>query len=138
MSGQEIRATGMPNWTEENRNTLEAMWRAGQTSSSIAKELDTTRSAIMGKVRRMGLTGMQPKKPADEKKPPRPMRLEPVVVDAHRPRPLIELRRTACRYPVTPDNQPPGDHLFCARRAQENSPYCPEHHRLCYSQRARS
>jgi len=45
----------MPDWTEHRTERLKQLWASGSTSTEIAKKLRTTRSAILGKVKRLGL-----------------------------------------------------------------------------------
>lgn len=44
-------------WTEEENREVETLWRAGYTSGQIAKRMNRTRGAIMGKVHRLGMLG---------------------------------------------------------------------------------
>lgn len=41
---------------------------------------------------------------------------------------LVDLREWNCRYPVT--EAPP--HLFCGGPCRAGSPYCEQHHAICY------
>lgn len=42
-------------FTDRDVSTLTAMWKAGYSGSQIAEQLGRTRSAILGKVFRLGL-----------------------------------------------------------------------------------
>ena len=44
-------------WSEEDIAQLTEMWTSGHTSPQIARKMKRTRSAIMGKVHRLGLSG---------------------------------------------------------------------------------
>lgn len=44
-------------WTEERTQTAIEHWREGQPASLIALDLRTTRSAVLGKLRRLGEVG---------------------------------------------------------------------------------
>lgn len=44
-------------WTEENTETLRAMWGGGHSGSEIGNRLGITRSAVIGKAHRLGLAG---------------------------------------------------------------------------------
>lgn len=41
-------------WTDERTEAAQAMWAGGKTAAEIAKALDITRNAVIGKVHRMG------------------------------------------------------------------------------------
>lgn len=41
-------------WNDENTAMAAAMWREGHSGSAIAKELGVSRSAVMGRLSRMG------------------------------------------------------------------------------------
>lgn len=47
-------------WTRKDTAELERLWRANVTGSDIALRLGRTRSAVLGKLHRMGLLGMEP------------------------------------------------------------------------------
>jgi hypothetical protein len=50
------------------------------------------------------------------------------------PKPIYMLRRSQCRFPVTPDEAP--SHLFCAEPVErEGVVYCAEHAAICYDRR---
>ena len=53
-------------WTEDRVARLKTLWREGRTAEQIAAELQNglTRSAVLGKVRRMGLSAGRPARPA--------------------------------------------------------------------------
>lgn len=135
-------------WTQENTLLLIKLWgEKVLTGQQIADQLKTTRSAVLGKVRRMKL----PYRTEEEKKPrhnkAEPVRkfkksnlpIEPkapgasrrkkriehhIVDDPSKNVTLMQLKEKSCRYPL--DN-----HMFCGQVAQENSSYCPGHHSLC-------
>ena len=64
-------------WTDDRIGRLKTLWLAGQTAEQIALDLANgiTRSAVLGKVHRMGLSagrpGRPPKRPGTGPKPPR-------------------------------------------------------------------
>lgn len=64
-------------WTDDRIGRLKKLWLEGQTAEQIARDLANgiTRSAVLGKVHRMGLSagrsGRPPKRPAVGPKPPR-------------------------------------------------------------------
>ena len=47
-------------WTEEKINHLTTLWKAGHSASEISRRLDVvSRCAVIGKLRRIGLLGIQ-------------------------------------------------------------------------------
>ena len=134
-------------WPRERCEYLAALWRAGYSFSQAAKAIneafgvELTRSAVAGKVERMGLHAKnrvthqppQPRavraqrslsaaasKPARE--PPRP-RLKPRMID------ILELTKYTCRYPY--GDTPP--YLYCGCPPLKGSPYCVHHTSLCWN-----
>lgn len=49
----------MSEWTPERTGPLVALWNEGKSGSQIANYLGTTRNAVIGKLHRMGLTGIK-------------------------------------------------------------------------------
>nr|WP_315052710.1 GcrA family cell cycle regulator [uncultured Brevundimonas sp.] len=58
-------------WTTDRVNRLKTLWHEGRTAEQIAAELQSgiTRSAVLGKVYRMGLSVDRPKRPGVRKPP---------------------------------------------------------------------
>lgn len=49
----------MSGWTEDRTNTLKKLWKDGLSASQIAKQLGgVTRNGVIGKVHRLGLSGV--------------------------------------------------------------------------------
>lgn len=140
-------------WTEERISTLKKLWLDGLSASQVARQLGgVTRSAVIGKVHRLGLTGRvapsQPARPAF--KAPRPprrtatarsretRRVVPAEPEAepHMPREeepgaatLLTLGAHMCKWPI---GDPESDGFtFCGRRSSDG-PYCSEHARVAY------
>ena len=66
IEGETTRRRRLPkpvSWTPERLSTLERLWRDGQTGGEIAKVLGVTRNAVMGRIHRLGLTGLGGKTP---------------------------------------------------------------------------
>lgn len=49
-------------WTRKEVAELERLWRANVPSHDIAARLERTRSAVLGKLHREGLLGMEPQR----------------------------------------------------------------------------
>lgn len=55
-----LEATNKPwsyksSWTDDRLDTLVRMWRENKSGGQIARKLGTTRSAVLGKINRLGL-----------------------------------------------------------------------------------
>ena len=102
-------------WTDDRIGRLKTLWLAGQTAEQIARDLANgiTRSAVLGKVHRMGLSagrpGRPPKRPGTGPKPPRlaptgslaarPIDARPVAATEHGLVTVLSVRRCQCRWP---------------------------------------
>ena len=102
-------------WTDDRIGRLKTLWLAGQTAEQIALDLANgiTRSAVLGKVHRMGLSaghpGRPPKRPGTGPKPPRlaptgslaarPIDARPVAATEHGLVTVLSVRRCQCRWP---------------------------------------
>lgn len=140
-------------WTDERVTTLRKLWAEGLSASQVAKQMGgLTRSAVCGKVHRLGLVGRghQPSsadvvkrictrrttkphaRPRAKESFPAPTPLPPPDVLGAVDPTLTTLRLNAftCRYPIGD----PQDSAFtyCGRTCDEESPYCRDHKRLCY------
>lgn len=120
-------------WTEERVDTLKRMWDAGKSQAEIADAIGCpSRSAIGGKIHRLGISRQVERKP----KPPRPERqrgrpartylpqcdAEPFESRAVLPEGRLtfaELTNAVCHFPV---GAPP--YLFCGEPAVAASSYC--------------
>lgn len=121
-------------WTPERMKLLARLWKAGLSSNEIAKRFELSRAAVMGKVNRMNMMGIdrdatlkQKKQQAKKKKPERVRKRHPVI--------LIHLKPDGCKFAVTPDTV--RLHWFCNEPSEEGSPYCRRHHAKCYGRPAR-
>ena len=128
-------------WTPELVETLRKLWLGGLSSAEIAKQLGVTRSAVLGKVYRLGLLGEAPRREAvyRSSKPPKarpapalppPLPVPPSTLADSLSVPILALERRSCRWPT-------GD-AFCGRqqalRADGHGyhPYCSAHAALAF------
>lgn len=119
-------------WNDEKVQKLRQLWADGFSGSEIAKKLKTTRSAILGKARRLQLSNRVlgakkksgPKNIAVVKKEPEPKR-QAYFFDA-----LMALKDGLCHYPIGHVDKP--EFRFCLAPALAHKPYCSEHYGLCY------
>jgi GcrA cell cycle regulator len=137
-------------WPPERNELLAQLWNTKKYSASqIAHELGVTRSAVIGRARRMGLdhrtTGKAPapfpriKHDRPRKRRKRLMSLEPVIdpivppareVPTGKPVPFFDLRPQHCRWPLWDDAHPAL--LFCGALKNGWSSYCDRHARKAF------
>jgi GcrA cell cycle regulator len=101
-------------WTEDRIDRLKTLWLEGRSAAQIAGDLDhgITRSAVLGKVHRLGLSAGRPgRRPSAVPRPssPRAHRAQPaaaapvVAEPASAPErgqaTLLSVRRCECRWP---------------------------------------
>lgn len=135
-------------WTDARNATLTTLWARGDSASQIADEMGgITRSAVIGKVHRMGLPGRAERSNRNQiRRRPRQAnanivrrimaRQRPDVgqlpTPAEAPTPLnctlVELAPNACHWPVN-DGEP---YRFCGHPAVNGFAYCGWHARIAY------
>lgn len=134
----------MGKWTEKDDHTLRNLWGGRYSASEIGLELGRSRSAILGRVFRLGMsdkkraTAQQQKHRIEAKR--RPARTVPPITSSKplvrakikAPAPLnlllCDLEPGQCRWPVnTPKNG--GEYLFCGHPKHKTSSYCEAHYR---------
>lgn len=148
-----VRPNNTP-WTLERTDRLIAMTKAGCSGSTIAAKLGVTRSAVIGKVHRLGMqlgncrntkghisTGIRQKPVLTpfNKYRKRKAKSKPEFSKAPIPLPNVddiprktfaELSENDCRFPVN-DPKLPG-FGFCALPRIPGSAYCSGHHARCW------
>ncbi len=138
-------ATTGPGWTDERLESLKKLWFEGVSATLIAKQLGAgiTRSAVLGKVHRLKLSGREaasaPRlKVAKPGRPPRPTtvsmprRIEPVPFVCAHEEPgsatILTLGAHMCKWPI---GDPASDEFtYCGRRTDKS--YCTEHARVAF------
>ncbi len=145
------RFIDMNEWTPERVERLKELWAAGLTGGQVAKEMNITRNAAIGKVSRLrlaarkdpfktrisrprihdvgdpGLKYLRRVKRLKPAKTPPPMPPDPLNV------PLIDLVSRHCRYIVGKDET--GQALYCGHDKEINF-YCSYHADKCYNREA--
>jgi GcrA cell cycle regulator len=143
-------------WTDERIASLKTMWLAGMSASQIARSLGgVSRSAVIGKVHRIGIAGREaPSRPRSvvgfrpkrvrrvngggqpRKNSPTPERLPtpPPFVETTATATILNLSEHSCRWPI-------GDPAalefgFCGRRRAGRGSYCQLHAEASFRQRA--
>lgn len=141
-----------PKWTDAEVDELKRLGAIGLSGGQIASEMGKTRSAILGKVYRLGLSmgKLSPVQTPEERRaarneyqrqyskehkrvrPPAVKKLPPAVPVPVKTGPLniplLKLKPRQCRQPYG-DNPP---FVFCGQRTAAHMSYCAEHARLNY------
>lgn len=136
-------------WTEERVARLKTLWREGRTAEQIAAELQNgiTRSAVLGKVHRLGLSTGRPRTAVPRRAPPKgsprpggaaPARCTLRPTPPAGPRPAVDLpsggfsiltvRRGQCRWPY---GDPETGLSFCGRPVARGA-FCAGHAAVGY------
>lgn len=147
-----------PTWTPDRIAQLKRLFDEGLTCSQIAREIDVTRNAVIGKLSRLGLN--RPKNDNGYRRPSTPRsvparqtqvrllrqmhaEMEAAELGASavneplseaRRCSLLELNSESCRWPLGR----PGTHdfAFCGNAPVGGLPYCPGHARMAYRRSA--
>ncbi|AQR60580.1 hypothetical protein BZG35_02125 [Brevundimonas sp. LM2] len=132
-------------WTDDRIGRLTTLWLEGQTAEQIARDLANgiTRSAVLGKVHRMGLSagrsGRPPKRPEAGPKPSRlaptrsladrPIDARPVVATEHGLATVLSVRRCQCRWPFGEPGA--ADFSLCGQPVTRGA-FCASHAAVAY------
>ena len=147
-------------WNDERIERLKTLWADGWSAAQIANDLgDVSRSGVLGKVHRLGLSSRTklnrrplpaPARVAPDFKSGLPLSaarlratafpryFEPAAPYTQLPLPLIppaerksilDLEDNDCRFPCSGDAKP---HMFCGREKVKGAPYCEPHMRIAY------
>lgn len=130
-------------WTPEQTKALVRMWNVDELSmGEIAILMDTTRSRVAGRLRRIGLMGNRGGKyrltnPASVR--PEPPSLPAVAcediefdLDLHKD--LFGLTDATCKWPHGEPGHP--DFYFCGTKPIAGKPYCVAHCKVAYRMEA--
>jgi GcrA cell cycle regulator len=144
-------------WTSERVALLRSYFDAGLSCSQIAREIGTTRNAVIGKMHRLGLSrpkdAFADRLEARNAARPKAVRRKPWRLSIHAQREmlmatypgraaeetavesahkcsLLELSQAQCRWPISE----PGaeDFAFCGNKSVDGLSYCVGHARLAY------
>jgi GcrA cell cycle regulator len=136
-------------WTQDKIDALKEHWGSGMAAGQIGSIIGASRSAVLGKVRRLKLPGHGPQRVspgrqhgnkgqpkanaivarAARRKPSAPPASEPLdmedgpYTDVTHLLGIMDLDRGDCRWPVSGEGSAT---LFCGAKAH-HGPYCPEH-----------
>jgi GcrA cell cycle regulator len=148
-------------WTEERVELLRKLWIENCSASRIAAELGgVSRSAVIGKIHRLGLSGRdqpisspkrqcKPRPTRSERRPWRPasignaaLKAEPEMLGMPEAQPLPcvvpiskrltveKLTERTCKWPIGDPREE--DFHFCGHASLKDPPYCVYHARLAY------
>jgi GcrA cell cycle regulator len=129
-------------WNEERTATLRKLWLEGMSASQVARQLGgVSRSAVIGKVHRMGITvrdiptrqrstsvrTLPRARVVREAAPLRPALRLIEIAEMVPTAKLLGLEIHSCRWPIgNPDSH---DFGFCGREKTARASYCDEHAR---------
>lgn len=154
-------------WNPETEARLFELWKAGHPGSVIANIMRApSRSAVIGKLHRLGYTATHPEAPERVKKiaaQPKTRQHggvrwlkvgrkdKPVTIRAGmmanaavfpiqmNPTRLLDLTANQCRFPIDDINTPgTAETLFCGAHQRDGSSYCEHHHARCMTPYKRS
>lgn len=146
-------------WTQDRVEELKSLWKDGLSASAIAAELggfdhcgDRGRSAVLGKVHRMGLDGRHtttvvPRKPRSKNQTISPLvirrmqqaRRQPEIQPVPEPEEIYttehmcrmdRLEYNNCRWPLWTSTTPFSDQFYCGMPTANvygGRPYCAHH-----------
>jgi len=115
-------------WDDAAKKRMEKHWANGLSGSQIAKLFGTTRSAILGKARRMGLPSRRITQPVLKKKIARQTKF--TLAFKTTATAVAALRDDLCKYPHGEPGKP--NFRFCLKPVNGKSVYCSEHQGSCY------
>lgn len=133
-------------WTEDRIGRLKSLWREGRTADQIARELQNgiSRSAVLGKVFRLGLSATRSPSVIKPAKPTRSRSRSSVAatpvqrtakpeVDREAPSKglttILSVRRLECRWPYGEPGT--SDFTLCGRRVTRGA-FCAAHAGIGY------
>jgi len=135
-------------WTEDRIGRLKTLWMKGKTAEFISRDLGSgiSRSAVLGKIHRLGLSAGRSTTPAKASAPKTrsPVRAaepapNPVAAPLSSPEPrtgthtILSVGRTDCRWPLGDPRQP--GFSLCGCPVDRGS-FCVEHAKVAYRPRS--
>lgn len=135
-------------WTVERVQRLRTLWDSGLSASQVGDDLGITRNAVIGKLGRLGLTGVRSlllakqraaKIEASGQRKPRKTHLKLRMLHAGPektdlapdvspcPVPFLERRTTQCAWPLWTDATPVSERMVCGAKAVPECSWCGRH-----------
>jgi GcrA cell cycle regulator len=133
-------------WDADRIEQLARLCVEGHSASDMARTIGTTRNAVIGKAKRLGLS-LKPPIVARKGRPPGKVMLTPWVPPPRPPRPppppmdlpmqcspctIADLVDDACHWPLWTDGAPFHEKRYCGAMTIEGHVYCPFHTRIAY------
>ena len=100
-------------WTSAQDAVILDLWPKGVLADAIGKRLGVSKSAVVGRVHRLGLSIRREGTP------------RAVVHEIAAPAPK------GCAFPLWNDTERP-TMVFCGETKREGSSYCAKHHKICW------
>ena len=129
-------------WTEDRIDRLRTLWIAGRSAARIARELDhgITRSAVLGKIYRLGLSAGRPPPPkavvprVARRRDRRPLatavlRAASTSLPDHGLATILSVRRCECRWPY---GDPGAEGFSLCGRPIARGAFCGPHAAVAY------
>lgn len=118
-------------WTEEDDERLQELLKQGKSAAEIGKLLDRSRNSVIGRSNRLKNTfSVSIEKKDIEPPAKRVFKKRPKYNNAARDA-IWSLEQGECKYPI--GGHPYEDTFrFCCAPQRSGSPYCEQHHKLCY------
>jgi GcrA cell cycle regulator len=135
----------MFDWRTDRVDELRRMCAEGYAASEMAKSIGTTRNAVIGKAKRLGLHLRAPlrvspkqmvravagKRPPPWQPPPQPPRPRPHMAPdlplQCSPCTIADLTDDACHWPLWAEGTPFHDKRYCGAMAVPDAVYCGHH-----------
>ena len=133
-------------WNEDHIAELARLCAEGHSASDMARTIGTTRNAVIGKAKRLGLS-LKPPIVARKGRPKAKVMLTPWVPPPRPPRPppppmdlpmqcspctIADLVDDACHWPLWTDGTPFQEKFYCGAMTIEGHVYCPFHAARAY------
>ena len=125
-------------WTEDLVEQLRVLWGDGLSAGEIAKRLNKSRNAVIGKAHRLGLASRpSPIKTKISKEPKSSQSTSNISNKRkktsdyrHAPTNVLSLQDRTCQWPI---GDPREDTFkFCGKKALAGKPYCFDHSCVAY------
>jgi hypothetical protein len=123
-------------WSVQALETLREMRAAGKSCDAIAMALNISRSAVSGKISRLGLplaphvrANFNPESHEEKKKKLLARAVKVLTEEERRAVPLLKLKDFHCRAVIDLEGKR-GLATYCGRRKKKGTAWCPEHYAM--------
>ena len=119
-------------WSDDNIETLKALWTSGESCNAIGRKLGCSKNAVVGKAHRLKLPQRRianhPSHLIDARLRARAAAMTTASASAFGAT-ILQLEPHMCRWPTGQDG---GAHRFCGHDKSDDGPYCAKHAALAY------